>query len=419
MPSGQFAGKKGKRAMRVLIADDDPISRRLLERTLQHWGYEVTAARDGAEAWRFFQERDYPLVISDWVMPGMDGLELVRRIRASSRPGYVYILLLAAASHRREVVEGMNAGADDFVSKPFDRDELRVRLRAGQRVIDLEQKLVEQNRDLRERNADMEADLRMACEVQQALLPQAKPSFPSCVPPERSRLGFAERYLPNGAVGGDFFDVLSLSDTKAGIFICDVMGHGVRAALVTATVRALLETLRVHANDPELLLADMNRDMQAIFGQASVPVFLSAFYATMDTLTGEFRYANAGHPAPRILRRQDSEVLVLPMRAGQPGPPLGVRNQATYSAASFTLYPSDLVVLYTDGVYEQVGPNMEQFGEKRVDEVLSRCLHSCANRIFDELLAEVKRFAQGRSFCDDVCLLGMEVRAIGGNGGPI
>ena len=99
--------------MRVLIADDDPISRRLLERTLQLWGYDVTTARDGAEAWRLFGERDFPLVISDWVMPGLDGLELVRRIRASSRPGYVFVILLAAASARREIVEGIVAGADD------------------------------------------------------------------------------------------------------------------------------------------------------------------------------------------------------------------------------------------------------------------------------------------------------------------
>src|SRR5262245_13091045 len=158
--------------MRVLIADDDPISRRLLERTLQQWGYEVVAARDGGEAWRLFEERGFSLVITDWVMPGMDGLELVRRIRGCQKPGYVFVILLAAASHRREVVEGLAAGADDFVSKPFDRDELRARLRVGERIIRLEQALVERNRVLSDRNDQMELDLRMACEVQQALLPQ-------------------------------------------------------------------------------------------------------------------------------------------------------------------------------------------------------------------------------------------------------
>src|SRR4051812_27971599 len=108
-------GLRRVRLMRVLIADDDPISRRLLERTLQQWGYDVTTARDGNEAWKLYCERDFPIVVSDWVMPGMDGNELVRKIRASGRQGYAYVILLAASSHRREIAEGMASGADDFV----------------------------------------------------------------------------------------------------------------------------------------------------------------------------------------------------------------------------------------------------------------------------------------------------------------
>src|SRR6476646_6811631 len=180
--------------MRVLIADDDPVSRHLLARTLAGWGYEVVVARDGAEAWRYFEERDYPLVILDWVMPGMDGPEVVRRIRGCERPGYVYVLLLTAKTNKGEVVEGLNAGADDFVIKPFDRDELRVRLRTGERFLKLEQALLEQNRLLRDRNEQMEQDLRMACEVQQALLPQGYPSFPAHARPEHSALRFCDRY---------------------------------------------------------------------------------------------------------------------------------------------------------------------------------------------------------------------------------
>lgn len=139
--------------MKVLVVDDDPISRRLLQADLQKWGYEVTIAADGTEAWRLFEEGDFPLVISDWMMPGLDGLELIRRIRASARPNYVYTILLTAMSHKEELVQGMQAGADDFVSKPFDRSELQVRLRAGERIIKLEQKLIEQNQALREAQA--------------------------------------------------------------------------------------------------------------------------------------------------------------------------------------------------------------------------------------------------------------------------
>ena len=139
--------------MRILIAEDALISRRLLQHHLQTWGHEVVAAGDGAEAWQLFVENEFPVVISDWMMPEIDGLELVRRIRASERPGYVYIILLTARAQTEDLVEGMEAGADDFVTKPFERDELRVRLRAGERIIQLEQTLARQNQELRETQA--------------------------------------------------------------------------------------------------------------------------------------------------------------------------------------------------------------------------------------------------------------------------
>jgi signal transduction histidine kinase len=127
--------------VKVLIADDDPVSRRLLQSYLQKWGYEVSAARDGAEAWGLFEGGCFPMVITDWMMPELDGSVLIRRIRASRRPGYVYAMLLTAKSQKEDLVEGMEAGADDFLTKPFDRDELRVRLRAGERIIRLEHHL--------------------------------------------------------------------------------------------------------------------------------------------------------------------------------------------------------------------------------------------------------------------------------------
>ena len=131
--------------MKVLIADDEAVSRRLLQNYLQKWGHEVTVAQNGAEAWRLFEAGGFAVVITDWEMPEMDGVELVRRIRAASasEPGYVYAILLTAKSQKEDLVEGMEAGADDFLTKPFDRDELRVRLRAGERIMALEQQLRE------------------------------------------------------------------------------------------------------------------------------------------------------------------------------------------------------------------------------------------------------------------------------------
>lgn len=144
--------------MKVLIADDDLVSRRLLQSYLQKWGYEVTIAMNGAEAWQLFEQNEFQIVISDWMMPELDGTELIRRIRASTKPGYVYTILLTARSQKNDLVEGMEAGADDFVSKPFDGDELHVRVRAGERIVKLEQALAAQNQTLRDAQASLKQD---------------------------------------------------------------------------------------------------------------------------------------------------------------------------------------------------------------------------------------------------------------------
>jgi signal transduction histidine kinase len=148
--------------MKVLIAEDDPVSRRLLQSHLERWGHQVTAATGGGEAWRLFEAGSYPLVITDWMMPELDGPELIRRIRACPRPGYIYIILLTGRAQKEDVVQGMEAGANDFVTKPFDREELRVRLRAGERIVQLEHTLAEQNQALREAQAALVQNEKLA-----------------------------------------------------------------------------------------------------------------------------------------------------------------------------------------------------------------------------------------------------------------
>jgi diguanylate cyclase (GGDEF)-like protein len=137
--------------MRVLIADDSLVMRRLLEVTLRGWGYEVVSAADGAEAWEILQSEDAPpLAILDWIMPVFTGPELCRLVRGQSRPGYTYILLLTSKSQREDIVQGMDAGADDYVTKPFDQHELEARLRAGRRIVDLQIQLMRAQEELRD-----------------------------------------------------------------------------------------------------------------------------------------------------------------------------------------------------------------------------------------------------------------------------
>lgn len=137
--------------MKILIADDSIVSRHLLEATLRKWGYEVMVACDGAEALQLLQREDAPsLIILDWMMPGMTGVEVCRRIRERDGEPYTYILLLTSKSQKEDLIEGMEAGADDYITKPFDQNELQVRLRAGTRLVDLQSQLLKAREDLRD-----------------------------------------------------------------------------------------------------------------------------------------------------------------------------------------------------------------------------------------------------------------------------
>ena len=129
--------------MKVLIAEDDSISRTVLESLLMKWGYEVVVARDGTQAWDLLQQKDAPrLVVLDWMMPGIDGVEICRRLRAAGKGSYSYIVLLTMKGDPESIVEGLDAGADDYMVKPYNMEELRSRLRAGKRILELQANLV-------------------------------------------------------------------------------------------------------------------------------------------------------------------------------------------------------------------------------------------------------------------------------------
>jgi diguanylate cyclase (GGDEF)-like protein len=150
--------------VRILVSEDDPVSRRVLVATLTKWGHEVVVTGNGLEAWKALQEEDPPpLTILDWMMPGLDGLEVCRRVRRRPASSPAYIILLTAKNSKEDLVEGLEAGADDFLTKPFDRHELRVRLQVGARIVELQRHLAERVRELEEAIAErkrVEEELR-------------------------------------------------------------------------------------------------------------------------------------------------------------------------------------------------------------------------------------------------------------------
>mgnify|MGYP002623185954 FL=1 len=255
----------------------------------------------------------------------------------------------------------------------------------------------------------MEDDLKMAHEIQQAILPQQYPAFPPGSAPEKSLLSFSHRYQPSGEVGGDFFNVLQLSPTKAGLFICDVMGHGVRSALVTAMVRALVEELRPVAHDPGKLLSRINSDLRAILQQTGTPLFTTAFYLVADLERKTFQFANAGHPKPFLIHKNSGRVDQFKVDGSKPHPALGLFHETSYQTSETPMESGDLVLLYTDGLYEVEGDAGEQYSQEMLlNAVKNNLALSCA-AMLDQLLSEIRNFSANRKFADDVCLVAMEV----------
>jgi serine phosphatase RsbU (regulator of sigma subunit) len=251
------------------------------------------------------------------------------------------------------------------------------------------------------RNRQMEEDLRMAREVQLAMLPQAHAPLSAA----GLTLRLAHRYQPAGGVSGDFFDVLRLSDRALGILICDVMGHGVRSALITAMVRAMLEELRPIAADPGIFLTRLNRDLTAILRQTGAMIFVTAAYVVIDPGGGQLRYAQAGHPTPLRWDARVGRMRPLSISPEAAGPALGLIDDFIFSTVEEKVGADDRVVLFTDGLSEAPNAGGEEFGQERLADVLAREMKHSLDAALTELLAEVSGFCGSAGFPDDVCVV--------------
>jgi PAS domain S-box-containing protein len=275
-----------------------------------------------------------------------------------------------------------------------------------------EENLVRYAEELRVKNSQFNADLEMARDIQQVFLTQNFPNFPRSMTAQESWLSFCHWYQPAEQVGGDFFCVLPLSDTEAGVFICDVLGHGLRAALVTAIVRGLLEELTPIATDPGRLLSEINGSLIAIFRQTETPMLVSAFYLVVNTMDGKLCYSNAGHPQPFHIHRATG--IAEPLRfQGQQGPVLGIFPAATYPNSHGSASPNDLVVLFTDGLFEVETADDDYYGADRLLAAVRKRMHLAARQLFGEVVAEIQGSCVSGKFTDDMCLLGVELRRIG------
>jgi len=254
---------------------------------------------------------------------------------------------------------------------------------------------------------EMEEEVRMAAELQKTFFPRSYPVFPEGADPAASAVRFHHHYRASGMVSGDFCSIRRLSKTQSGILLCDVMGHGVRAALGTALIYAMVEELMHQESDPGQFLARMNELLLPILRQEDTFLYATACYAVFDAATGWLRTANAGHPFPLHFKVSEKKVVWLTEDTSMRGPALAIAEEAVYPTAEIQIQPGDAVVMYTDGLYEIEGSDNEEFGEERLLAAAQRHLGLPLPELFSAVIDESIRFSEEGVFDDDVCLVGL------------
>lgn len=391
----------------VLIVDDSKAQRKILSLQLSRWGYAVTEAASGEEALALCQTTDFDIVLSDWMMRGMTGLELCKAFRDLPREGYGYFILLTSKSEKTEIASGLENGADDFLTKPVSSAELRARLRAGERILGMQDELVEKNRlvnstlgQLQKLYDSLDRDLIEACKLQQALVRDRQLEFGT---------GSASVLLrPSGHVGGDLVGTFHINPSTVAIYSIDVAGHGIASAMMTARLAGLFSggapdqniALSINAYGrrdswpPEMVAHRLNQMLTDGF---AVDQYFTMAYAEVDLFSGHVRMVQAGHPHPVILRA-DGRVEVI----GAGGMPIGLLKGARYERISAHLGAGDRLFLMSDGVTECPGPEGEELGIEGMIAFITRSRALQSPELLEALVWDLVAYAGTSDFPDDV-----------------
>lgn len=391
----------------LLVVDDNEMNRDLLSRRLIKKGYRVEVAEGGAKALELIDGEAYDAVLLDIMMPGMDGMEVLRRIRGQHDPDELPVIMATAKTEREDVVAALKAGANDYVTKPFDFPVVLARVQT--------QLAVKQGRDaLAKAHHRMKRDLEAAARIQQTLLPAQDIDIPG--------VRCAWRYVPCDELAGDTLNVIPLGDGITGLYVLDVSGHGVPSSLLSVILSRLmtgvpdassvLRTLRDGSGSCEISIAtpaEVARELSRRFPyNRETFQYFTMVYAILDMERRLLTYVSAGHTPIFHLRRGSDPIL-----HRSTGSPIALvpaeLGASDYQETTVHLEPGDRLYFLSDGVPEAHAPGGEEYGDERVAHTLERCFDRDLDESINHLLDEAWAWTGGAGPNDDVTILAIEI----------
>src|SRR5882724_2908468 len=321
----------------ILVVDDDAVSRKILAQLLASAGLQCHECEDGTEALELIRAKQPSLLLLDFDMPGLNGAEVLKSLRSDKDPAIAQIPAIMLTGHGSEEseVRCLQAGADDFVTKPVNAAVLRARIETQLRLRSMRRQLQRQNDELEEWRRNLERDLRAAQLTQQSLIPQK--------PPIIAGWEVAACYRPVIQVGGDIYGWLRMKDGRILFWIADGTGHGAAAALLTTLAKLLFHHGSGEHDSPARVMEAVNNDFRSIFGGRS---FMTAMCVAVDPATGRATIVGAGHPPVLIARRGGGTGSIASV-----APPLGLIEHPEFTETIVDLDLGDAFLLYTDGLF--------------------------------------------------------------------
>jgi sigma-B regulation protein RsbU (phosphoserine phosphatase) len=370
----------------ILVIDDDTAVQELLRRTLKKQGYEVTVASNGEDGVAQAQKLRPALIICDWIMPRLTGIDVCRRVKADPELSTTQFFLLTSLGSIPDRVKGLDAGADDFISKPIELNELQARVRAGLRLHQL-------SRDLKIAKQSLEAELAEAAEYVQSLLPE----------PMTEPISIEAKFIPSRQLGGDCFDYNWLDADYLAIYLLDVAGHGLRAALPSVAVLNLLRSRALPNIDyykPSDVLRALNTTFQMSYQNDK---YFTIWYGVYNRISRQLVYASAGHP-PAVLISQSPASTAKIQRLKTPGMPVGMFPDAPYVDNCCDVEDLSSLYIFSDGVYEIHQPDGNIWGLDPFIDLLAAYNGASADQL-ELVLNYIQNLNAKAVFDDDWSLL--------------